>query len=132
LIVFVVTEDVPPSVVALHVRVSPAFGLRTWTPGSQPLVERSTDPGGVVTVQLTTTKLPLELPVYQPFVPGFPMIEYVTAGGAASSVSEPAWGTTDSAARTATIERLARDRTRSRRMADSLPSGVRELRTGTS
>ena len=54
LIVFVVTAVVPPSLVAVQVRVVPVFGPSILTAGSQPLVELIGESGSV-TVQWTTT-----------------------------------------------------------------------------
>jgi hypothetical protein len=54
LIVFVVTAVVPPSLVAMQVRVVPGLGPSILTAGSQPLVELIGELGSL-TVQWTTT-----------------------------------------------------------------------------
>ena len=54
LTVFVVMAVVPPSLVAVQVRVVPMFGPSTLTAGSQPLVELIGELGSL-TLQWTTT-----------------------------------------------------------------------------
>ena len=54
LIVFVVTAVVPPSLVAVHVRVVPVLGPSILIAGSQPLVELIGELGSL-TLQWTTT-----------------------------------------------------------------------------
>ncbi len=71
---FVVTDVVPPSLVAEQVRVVPVFGSSIRIAGSQPVVERM-GPSGSLTAQWTTMNLPLALPVYQLLFPGVPSME---------------------------------------------------------
>jgi hypothetical protein len=89
--IFVVTDVVPPSLVAEHVRVVPVFGSSIRIAGSQPVVD-VIDESGSLTDQWTTMNLPLVLPVYQLLFPSVPSIEYETIGGVAS------WGTKRAAA----------------------------------
>jgi hypothetical protein len=70
---FVVTEVVPPSLVAVQVRVVFVLGSLTRTAGSQPLVERIGESGSL-TDQCTTMNAPLALPTYQPLFPWVPSI----------------------------------------------------------
>jgi hypothetical protein len=81
--VLVVTDVVPPPLVAVHVRVVPVVGSLIRMAGSQPLVEVIGDSGSL-TDQCTTMKAPLVLPRYQLLVPWMPSIVYPTTGGESS------------------------------------------------
>jgi hypothetical protein len=71
---FVVTEVVPPSLVAVQVRVVFVLGSLTRTAGSHPLVDVIGESGSL-TDQCTTMNAPLALPTYQPLFPWVPSIE---------------------------------------------------------
>jgi hypothetical protein len=97
---------VPPSLVAEHVRVSPALSAVNVTV-SQPLVERMIDSGSL-TLQLSVTLL-----VYQPFWPRLPVITGTTTGGVGSPGTSRTAGAAEvkSKAPAATERKAARRRT---------------------
>jgi hypothetical protein len=59
--------------VAVHVLVVPVVGPSIRIANSQPDVDATWDEGSEI-AQWSTTKSPLELPWYQPFVPAIPVI----------------------------------------------------------
>jgi hypothetical protein len=77
-LIVLVTVDVPPSLVAEHVKVAPVVSDAIVV-ASQPLVDRITDSGS------TTVQFRVTLVVYQPFVPSVPKMTGVTCGGVGSS-----------------------------------------------
>jgi hypothetical protein len=72
-------EEVPPALVAWHVRVVPVVSA-LMVVELQPLVDETVDSGSL-TVQLTVTSL-----MYQPFVPNVPLVLGVMTGGVESQL----------------------------------------------
>jgi hypothetical protein len=72
-------DEVPPALVAWHVRVVPVVSV-LMVVELQPLVDETVDSGSL-TVQLTVTSL-----MYQPFVPNVPLMLGVMTGGVESQL----------------------------------------------